>query len=238
MSRRLPGQGRSRHRARGFTLLEVLVAVTLLALLLTLAWGSLRTAMQASRSGEALIARSEQARTVQRFLRRQLSQTLALPFERLEDDGVEMRFEGGDDFLRFVAPMPGYLSRGGPHVQTLVVSRGQLAFNHQQLNGYDPQSPEPERESVVLLDGIAGARFEFRDIDEDGELGDWQSDWDAVERLPLMVRLTVDFDRDDARRWPPFEVTVMAAASGMQPMFGGPRRGGARRPPRLPRDVR
>ncbi len=221
MTRR-PGGSRRTHREHGFTLLEVLMALVLLALLLSLAWASMRAAVQASRSGEALIARTEQARTVQTFLRRQLAQAMPLAYERMEDSGTERRFEGSADSVRFVAPMPGYLSRGGAHLQTLTLvgsGRGQrLEFNHAQLNGLDPLDPAFAPDPVVLLDGIASGRFEFRQLDETGELADWSSDWDATERLPLMVRLRLEFDREDARRWPEFDVTVMAAAAGTQPV--------------------
>lgn len=239
-------RGSGSARARGFTLLEVLMALVLLALLLGLAWGSLRTAIKASSSGEALIARSEQARTVQGFLRRQLAQAMPVAYERLEDAGAELRFEGSAEGLRFVAPMPGYLSRGGAHVQTLsLVGSGRglrLEFNHEQLNGYDPLDPAPERDPVVLVEGVAGGRFEFRDLDEEGRLSDWTSDWDNPERLPLMVRLALDFERDDPRRWPEFEVALLAAAAGVQPVGMGQGRirgiNDPRRPPRPRRGER
>ncbi len=232
MSIRAP---RLQRRHRGFTLLEVLMALGLLALLLGLAWASLRTAIQASRSGEALIARSEQARTVQTFLRRQLAQAMPLAYEQLADSGAERRFEGSADEVRFVAPMPGYLSRGGAHVQTLALVGGgrgkRLEFNHAQLNGFDPVDPQFGAKPVVLVEGIANGRFEFRELDENGELADWSSDWDSSDRLPLMVRLVLEFRRDDPRRWPQFDVTVMSAAAGIQPVgFTGRRARDFRRP--------
>ncbi len=215
---------RSPVAARGFTLLEVLMALTLLALLLGLAWSSLRTAIQASRAGEALIARSEQTRTVQTFLRRQLAQSMPLTYERLEDAGEERRFEGDGERIRFVAPMPGYLSRGGAHVQTLALVDSRLEFTHAQLNGFDPLDEDPAAaEPVVLVEGIARGRFEFRDFDDAGRLGDWTDAWDNHGRLPLMVRLKLEFDRDDPRRWPAFEVTLLAASAGTQPVGVGQR---------------
>src|SRR5690606_9228138 len=140
-----------------FTLLEVLVAVTLLALLVTLAVGTLRTAVRSVRSGEALVERTDRTRVAQEFLRRQLSHAMPLPFERMEDTGENRVFVAERDSLRFVAPMPGYLSRGGPHVQWLTLESGRdgdrLVFDHAQLNGYDPDNPKgrSKREPVVLL---------------------------------------------------------------------------------------
>jgi general secretion pathway protein J len=206
-------------RSRGFTLLEVLIAVTLLALLVAMAYGSLRTAVRATRSGEALIERTDRMRVTQEFLRRQLSNAMPLPFERLEDSGENRVFVADADTLRFVAPMPGHLARGGPHVQwlTFVSERDglRLEFDHAQLNGYDPDDPkgDSEREPVVLLDGIRYGRFEFRALDEEGELADWDSNWDDPQRLPLLVRLVLEFDHDSRQRWPHLEIPVLTATA-------------------------
>jgi general secretion pathway protein J len=223
--------------AAGFTLLEVLVAISLLALLLALAYGTLRTAVQATRSGEAVIERSEELRTAQAFLRRQLSQSLPIGYEVDERTGMNYLFEGGDDAIRFVAAMPGYLSRGGPHVQRLALVRGadglQLEFSHSQLNGFDPSQPVGgDREPVVLVAGIANGGFEFRQREADGRLGPWQHSWDEPSTLPQQLRLRLEFAPGDPRHWPELDVPVLAGgASGLG--IGHPRRRGVgNRPPR------
>jgi general secretion pathway protein J len=224
--------------AGGFTLLEVLAAVSLLALLLTLAYATLRTAVQAARSGEAVIERSEELRTAQSFLRRQLSQSLPIPYEVDERSGMNYMFEGGADAIRFVAAMPGYLSRGGPHVQRLALVRNrgglQLEFSHSQLNGFDPtQAVGGDRDPVVLLAGIADGGFEFRQREPDGRLGPWSSSWDEPNMLPQQLRLWLEFADDDPRHWPSLDVPVLAGGgSGFG--FGQPRRrpGESNRPQR------
>ena len=204
---------------RGFTLLEMLIAVTLLALLVLLAFGSLRTAVRSVRSGEALVERTDRMRLTQEFLRRQLSHAMPLPFERLEDTGENRVFVADRNELRFVAPMPGYLSRGGPHVQWLTLvdgpRGGRLEFDHAQLNGYDPDRPkgDSEREPVVLIEGFRDARFEYRALDEQGELSDWSSSWEDAQRLPLLVRLTLEFDEDTRQRWPDLEIPLLTATA-------------------------
>ena len=233
-----------RSMSGGFTLIEMLMAVTLLALLITLAVSTLRTAVRATRSGEALIQRTDRMRTAQEFLRRQLSHAMPLPFERLEDVGENRIFMAERDTLRFVAPMPGFLARGGPHVQWLSFTRSrdrglQLTFDHAQLNGYDPDNPKgkSKREPVVLMDGISEGRFEFRSLDENGELDEWSSSWDDPQRMPLMVRVKLEFERDSQQRWPMLEIPLLTAGfSAMQP--GLPRLGAGRMQPRPPAEPR
>ena len=213
------GGGRGAARERGFTLIEILLAVTLLALLIATGFATLRTAARATRSGEALIDATDRTRVTQEFLRRQLSHAMPLPFERLEDRGENGVFVAERDILRFVAPMPGHLSRGGPHVQWLTIESGpegrQLSFDHAQLNGYDVDDPKQgnPRKPVVLMEEIEDAHFEFRALDESGELTDWMDSWDDPQRLPLMVRLVVEFERDSRRRWPDLDIPLLSATA-------------------------
>ena len=104
---------------RGFTLLEVMLAIMLLALLLAGTYGSIRTAVKAMHSGEQAIDRTNRLRVAEEFVRRQVSRIMPLSFGEDESTNTRFVFQGSKDFMRFVAPMPGYLSKGGPYVQTL-----------------------------------------------------------------------------------------------------------------------
>ena len=202
------------RRVAGFTLLEVLIAITLLALLMAMAFGTLRGAISATRSGERVVSWTDQTRTVQEFLRRQLSHAMRTPFERMEDVGENLVFVADRDTLRYVAPMPGHLANGGPHVQWIAIAGDQLLFDHAQLNGYDPDDPKANnpRDPVLLMEGFSSAHFEYRGLDEAGELGDWSRQWENTQQLPLMVRLMVEFD-EPARVWPDLEIPVLAGSS-------------------------
>lgn len=213
-------------RSRGFSLLEVLVATTLLAAGMALAFAALNNASRATVAAEAEAARSERLRAVQGFLRRQLEGALALPMAPQSVDDDPVVFEASASELRLVAPMPGYLSRGGPHVQSFRLVRGpaglRLEFEHQLLGPEGPVEPAQPRPPVVLLDGIAEARFAVRGLDELGEAGEWQADWQTPDQVPRLVRLELRFAEPRAR-WPAF---VAAPRLGLAPLPGQPGPGG------------
>src|SRR5699024_9939917 len=104
--------------ARGFTLLELLAAMALLALLMLGVWSGIRTAAQTSSRGRAVVDRLDRRRGGQRSLRRNPAQATPVPWARV-DDGRPVVFHGGPHRMRFVAPLPGFLGRMGPQWQAL-----------------------------------------------------------------------------------------------------------------------
>jgi len=193
-------------KSSGFTLVELLLAVSLMALLLSLAYGGLKAATRASTNGQVLLEESGKVRITHRFIRRQLNQMQPLPFDIADDlDETRIVFEGDSRRIQFVAPMPGYLGQGGPQVQYLELVNGEngldLLFSHQLLQGYDPQYMI-EREPILLMEGIQDARFEFIGLDEDGELTAWSSNWDTPGVLPKAVTLDMQLGEESRAIWP------------------------------------
>ncbi|HKE48088.1 MAG TPA: prepilin-type N-terminal cleavage/methylation domain-containing protein [Rhodanobacteraceae bacterium] len=199
----------------GFTLLEVMLAIVLLALLLAGTWGAIRTAVHAMHSGEAAIDRTNRLRVAEEFMRRQISRILPLAYGTDDSTGSNFVFEGKGDFMRFVAPMPGYLSKGGPYVQTLRLehSRGggmALVFTDAMLNGFDLEDQKASAmEPAVLLDQIQDGRFEYRTLDDQGELTDWSSEWDDPSVTPVMVRIAITMRPEARVEFPDMEIPLM-----------------------------
>jgi general secretion pathway protein J len=217
--------------ARGFSLIEVLLALLLLALLSAGVWGAIATSTRAVRSGDLAIERTNKMRVTQELLRRQVSQALAVAFDRDPGDGRITNFLGERDRMTWVSAMPGYLGRGGPYVQELAYERdaggGTLVFRHALLNGFELREGFPEKPGpVVLLERVADVRIEYRGTTPEGRLDDWQDDWDKSGPLPLLVRIAVEFDRESGLRWPPLVVPVMvdpgAVGASLEPSFFTP----------------
>ncbi len=208
--------------AKGFSLIEVLLATALLAAGLALAFAALVNATRATERAEATAQRQERLRAVQGFLRRQLEGALAMPFEFNEGTGESKVFEADERLLRFVAPMPGYLSRGGPYLQTfrLVPGAGglRLEFEHQLLT---PEGPiEAEREPEVLLEGIAEGAFALRTLEQQGEPGGWKGQWERPEEIPRLVRLELRLQAQGAS-WPTLVAAPRLGAAPAQAALAG-----------------
>lgn len=181
-------------RQGGFTLLEVLAAMVLLALLMLGIYAGLRTATATVRAGSAAIERNEQLATAQQFLRRELSQALAQTIGR-GADGNSVVFVGGAHELRYVAPLPGYLNPLGPQLQQVqLVPDGAGGFRLEVRLGMlapDGESSLPLGEPQVLVDGIIEGRFSYTGNDATGRPVAWTSTWPAGPQLPSLVRVSL-----------------------------------------------
>ncbi|TDR48777.1 general secretion pathway protein J [Tahibacter aquaticus] len=212
------------RRSAGFSLLEVMLAITLLALLLAGAMGGITAATRAMHAGEQNIERTNRMRVAQEFIRRELGRSLPLAFGQEHGSGANFVFQGENDFIRFVAPMPGHLSRGGPYVQTLELARGrnglQLLFTHNMLNGYDLDKLKPQdSEAVMLLDGIRRGKFEFRKYDDQNELEDWKDEWENPSMLPVMVRIELEMTEQSGLVFPTMDIPLVLDTSGGVRLF-------------------
>lgn len=203
-----------RPRSPGFTLIEVLLATTLLAAGLALAFATLRAAGATAQRGEAVAARNERIRAVSEFLRRRIGGAQGIVFGLDQATGASLRFDGDAQRMRFVADLPDYLGRGGPHLHEFGAGHGaggvalQVDFRMVQagetIDVGDRRPPEP------LADGLRNVEFAYRALGQRGEPGPWQSRWAHPEALPLQVRVRIT---DTRGAWPDVVVALPLAAS-------------------------
>lgn len=203
-----------KHRAKsaGFTLVELLLAITLMSILLGLTYSGLRAATRSSERGEKILADGGELRASHQFVRRQLNQMLPLPFEATGNEAKDrIVFVGNATSIQYVAPMPGYLGSGGPQVQLVELTRagdeGVLQFSHALLQGYE-EAHLFDREPVILLEGVESGGFEFLGLQQDGETTGWTTSWDQPDKLPVAVRLNVVFGADKKMLWPELIASV------------------------------
>jgi general secretion pathway protein J len=198
------------RRQAGFTLVELLVAMTLLAFLSLTLFGGLRFG---ARSWEVVVdssAERDRIASTQTFLRDRLGQ-LTLPGPAgLRHSDADRRLDGGPERLEFIAPWLSALSLGGLYRFTLWhedTGNGRLMLRWQPAEA-DPDALEDLGDLAgerVLLDGVAEFSLSyFGAADEDAE-PEWLDQWESPGDPPRLVRVRLAFA--DARRvWPDFVV--------------------------------
>ena len=202
----------SLHGQRGFTLVEMLVSLTAMAVILMLIGGALRVM---GRNWDANAARIETLDMVSRafdLLARDVAnlQRMARP-----SGAPAYLFRGSADALTFVALEPAQPGDAGLYfIAYAVVANGDAA---ELIRARAPWRPEMERfpgatpaNRVPLLTGPHVYRFTYGHI-ADGRLG-WSAAWREANRLPDLIRLEV-LDRAGARTLaPPMIVRLRADA--------------------------
>jgi general secretion pathway protein J len=197
----------------GFTLLELLIAITLLGLLLAALFGGLRLGARAWERSEERLDESARLQVVQNFLRERLAQAYPLTAED-QIGRLRLAFEGTDDALRFVTLMPAYLGTGFAELVLAVDERSGSRDLVVQWRRFEllPQPDDEEPQVKVLLEDIEGLEIAYYGALARGEPVLWHEQWLEVMALPRLIRLRVVFAEDDRRYWPDLIVHPMTDA--------------------------
>ena len=177
----------------GFTLLEVLVAVSVLGLVLVLLTQGVQFGLQATRQQSEHRDRHGDLEAIDRALRRMIA---------LADPGFYPEpptLRGAAHTVSFTTELP--TGDAGPTQRAdvaLSTEAGRLLLRgtprrHAVLFGAAPAWRE-----TVLLDGIERVEFAYRA----GASAAWSSSWKA-DRLPSLIRIRIVFPERSGRRWPP-----------------------------------
>jgi general secretion pathway protein J len=198
--------------SRGFTLVELLVALTLLGLISVLLFGGLRFGARAWDAGESRLAALGEVEAVQTLLRRQLAQ-ITVPRQVRTEDGRSPMFAGSAGSLRYVAPLPARTGLGGLYVFDLDTGGAGEGLSL-AWRVHRPDVPLAERNQELagerlLLPGAAAVRFSYYGRHRPEEPLAWRDDWDAASTMPLLIRVEVSFPAGDGRRWPELIVAPM-----------------------------
>lgn len=180
-------------RQRGFTLLEILLALVLLGFVMLGAWGAVRGATRVTHSADAVMARSEAVRTVQQFLRTYAGGAQPQPFVAADGSAARM-FQGDATSMQYVAPLPIQSGHAGLYVQVISLQKtasGTLLRLAYRPYANDASAHAPPTEHVLLTD-LRGGKFQYLAAAAFGKPAAWRDDWQAANSLPLAVRIQLD----------------------------------------------
>jgi len=196
---------RRRTRAGGFTLVELLVAMTIMALMMGLLFGGLRLASRAWNTTEQRLDQTAVVSAVQRFVRQRLTAARTLELPQIFDNKRrnQVIFSGGTARLTFISDMPANRATG---LQLMVLTRrdNKLWLRYRPFvkrKGLfnDRSSAWSERR---LLKGVSGLRFSYYGRPADADSAGWYQNWQGQTHLPTLIR--VQLARPDSQRtqWP------------------------------------
>lgn len=184
---------------RGFTLVETLVALTVVSLLAAMLYQGLRLGQRAWSGLNARAAAIDDVGVAQRILRQALDQAYPLPAPTAQ--GYRIDFRGEARSVAFWTPPPDVWRYPGGFIPARITvaetnGRNRLVLSLSERNGTQTVS-----EDVVLLQDVADIG-----VDYFGAAGTapaaWATSWSDRPNLPGLIRLRVTFAEGDLRRWP------------------------------------
>lgn len=185
------------RRARGFTLVELTIALVLMAAMAAVLFGSLSLAGRSWDAGETRVMEVDAMRQAQGYLREQIASLYPQRLRKAVE--VPLLFAGEGNELRYAAALPPRVAEGGVYYFRLAIVRvgekSQLVQERQVPDVAATSEPEfRDAERSVLGDGIAELTIRYfgRDPDSKDDVDPtWRDRWDDQQRLPLLVRIDV-----------------------------------------------
>lgn len=191
------------RRSQGFTLLELLIGMTLVGFILSLLFAGLNLGTRSWEAGEQRMVTSSRQAVVVDFIRRAIEQTYPLRWRVGEED--RLAFAGEAESLRFVGTVAMHDGASGNHLIALDLvdaETGRDLVMRWQLP--DPGAPgfEPieQAEPKVLIKAVKEMTLAYFGAQSETEDPAWHDQWLDQKTPPELIRLQLTMENGET--WP------------------------------------
>ena len=208
---------RNSTASRGFTMIELMIALVLLALMSAVLFGSLNLAGRSTDAGTAKAEASSGMRLAGDYLRTQLAAQHPQRMRKILE--FPLLFGGDADQLRYAAQLPGRVGLGGVWYYRLklatVAGRQKPSLILERMIPDLSAADRPEfadAEHSVLADDIKELKFGYYGVNTGAGVDEeptWRDQWDDPQLLPQLIRIEVTPRLGDP--WPPIVVAPREA---------------------------
>lgn len=181
---------------RGFTLIELVVALVLLAAMMSLLYSGVTFGLRAWDAGDANGRRTADRRIGENFLRRELTQLFPMRFK--DPMTLKFAFSGERDHLRFVSSRPAGISEGGLSLVGLDVEAGDNPRNRSLVmrrampdDAAKDFGPLDSAKPTVLLEGVDSVAFSYFGSENDFTDPQWYDTWGFEGHIPQLIRISM-----------------------------------------------
>ena len=208
----------SKHsKQTGFTLIEVMLAMTLLSIMMVLLFASLKISAESWNKGEKKIAEVNEKAVVYQFFKRQLPSIQPVWDEYSENDR-QLSFQGQEDKLQFVSVFPASSERKGLQLFEVFFDKadeGTIKVTVRPFLQTADQQEQQEAEEVVLLQQVEAFEISYFTQQDIASEGEWLTAWEEKEQLPALLKISITLQNHSY--WPEM-VFALKLASGEDAM--------------------
>ncbi|MCX5847559.1 MAG: prepilin-type N-terminal cleavage/methylation domain-containing protein [Deltaproteobacteria bacterium] len=180
------GQRRFAVSDGGFTLLELLISITLLVVIVAITMGAMRLGSRSVASGERKMDAQERFRTVLSFMDAQIQSQVPLTYE--EDGKKRYYFSGDGKTLRFST---NYSIWGGQRGYVIVDYTVKADNTGKEVLYAGEQVPGIEGRRDIRLIEATGISFEYFHKDRAEEQGKWLEMLSGESFIPEKVKVHI-----------------------------------------------
>ncbi len=204
-------------RQRGFTLVEVLVALSVAGLLFGLVYGTVRLGQRSASGLNERATDNEIMRIGWQFLHDAISRARPMPRISRDTEQDLTGFIGDESAIAFVADMPSYAGLGGLMTISLDIETragmSRLVLSRQRFDRLGRGADVEAQERAVLVEDLGRLRVRYFGRRERDDQPEWYTSWQGLPTLPNLIEISVW--PNDKPAWP---LLIARPSAGSTPL--------------------